>query len=60
MVEQIRIVTVAGHRLAFVGVLSEQYAAEHIRILPPRQAILEIIQRFAGQLRFVDSTGLRA
>ena len=47
--DRMRIVNAADRRLAFVGVLSELYATENIRVMPPRQTILEIIQKFAGQ-----------
>jgi predicted CXXCH cytochrome family protein len=48
LAEPLRIVNVSGWRLALVGVLSEKYATEMIHISPPRQTILEIIQKTSG------------
>ena len=46
--EEFVIVNASGRRLALVGVLSEKYATDKIKILPPRQAILNVIQKTAG------------
>jgi hypothetical protein len=46
--EPFRIATVAGRRVAIVGVLSERYATSEIQVAPPRQAAVEAIHQTAG------------
>ena len=48
LAESLRIVEAAGRRVALVGVLSPAYADERIRVLPPRQAVLDAISTAAG------------
>lgn len=44
----VRIVAKAGRRIAIVGVLSPRYAADGLKISPPREAVLEALQNVAG------------
>lgn len=39
----LRVVRIAGHRVAIVGVLSERYATQQIQVSPPQQAVLEAL-----------------
>lgn len=41
--EPCRLVTAAGRRILFIGVLSPKYASSHFRIRDPRSAILETL-----------------
>jgi hypothetical protein len=45
----VRIVARAGRRLAILGVLSPRHAAPGLRIVPPREAVLDTLRRIAGQ-----------
>ncbi len=45
----LRIVEAAGQRVALIGVLGEQYATEQTTVLPPQQAILDVLESAAGK-----------
>jgi len=48
-----RLVTAGGVRLAFIGVLSPQYATEEIQIDPPQAAILSVVDSLSGQYDYL-------
>jgi hypothetical protein len=43
-----RIVEAAGRRVALVGVLSERYATDQVRVTPPGRAILDALEEIAS------------
>jgi hypothetical protein len=47
--EPMRIVSIAGRRIAIVGVLSERYATAELRVSPPQQAALESLRAATGK-----------
>ena len=47
--EAVRMVSAAGRRLAFVGVLAERYATAELQVTPPRQAAIEALGSVAGK-----------
>ncbi|NQU26641.1 MAG: hypothetical protein HQ567_35600 [Candidatus Nealsonbacteria bacterium] len=63
--EPLQIVEAAGQRVALIGVLDEQYATEKTTILPPQQAILDVLESAAGQydavvvLAYLEEEALR-
>lgn len=49
LVEPARMVTSGNRKILFIGVLSQQYATEEIRISPPLQAVLKVLQEQVGK-----------
>ncbi|MHC4398165.1 MAG: multiheme c-type cytochrome [Planctomycetota bacterium] len=47
--EPLRIVEAAGRRVALVGVLSEKYATDGVSVAPPRDAVLDALDRASGR-----------
>lgn len=47
--EPVRIVTAAGRRLAFVGVLSERYATRDVQVSSPQQAAVAALRDVSGK-----------
>ncbi|MEN6407107.1 MAG: multiheme c-type cytochrome [Thermoguttaceae bacterium] len=47
--QPVRIESVAGRRVALVGVLSERYATAELQVAPPRQAVLDALRSMAGR-----------
>lgn len=49
LAQPVRVQSIAGRRIAIVGVLSERYATDQVQVAPPRQAVLDAIRDVAGQ-----------
>lgn len=49
LAEPARLVESGGRRLLFVGVLSQQYQSETVRVSPPRQAVLSVLKDNEGK-----------
>jgi hypothetical protein len=47
--EPVRLITVAGRRLALVGVLAERYATAELQVTSPRQAVTNALAGVAGK-----------
>lgn len=49
LAEPARLVVAGGKRLLFIGILSQKYQTETVRVSPPRQAVLYTLKDHAGQ-----------
>lgn len=48
-----RLAETAGRRVLLIGVLSPQFQTDELRIAPPQQAVLDVLDQTAGQRDFV-------
>ncbi|MCL2346847.1 MAG: hypothetical protein FWC50_01160 [Planctomycetaceae bacterium] len=48
-VEPVRVVEAGNRKILFTGVLSQKYRNETIRVTPPQQAVLNVLQKNAGK-----------
>ena len=48
-VEPAKLLIEGKRRILFIGILSQKFGTETIRVTPPRQAVLQVLQQYAGK-----------
>ena len=53
LVPPAKIITSGNKKILFIGVLSQKYATESVRVTPPRRAVLKVLQEHTGKYDYV-------